>query len=203
MKQRLQLLACVAAFLCTLPAHAQFQLGAYVGAARTGDSSLFVFQPRVTSLEFRGVQYRDRSFEWPLYYGVRGAYFPGERFGFEAEFIHMKVHAATERTVQGGGTLNGSTIQHSGPLSDYVQRFSISHGLNMILGNLVIRQEFFRNTYSPGWLIVSGRVGLGGTISHAETEIFGVVDQGYQSGGGVVQLAIGPEMRLWRNLHLL
>ncbi|MGE0406539.1 MAG: hypothetical protein AB7O65_09575, partial [Candidatus Korobacteraceae bacterium] len=48
-----------------------------------------------------------------------------------------------------------------------------------------------------------GGVGLVGTISHAETEIFGVVDQGYQSGGGVVQLAIGPEMRLWRNLHLL
>ncbi|HYE13241.1 MAG TPA: hypothetical protein VD968_02245, partial [Pyrinomonadaceae bacterium] len=47
-------------------------VAAYVGGARTAASSLSVSQPELgNDLTFEGVRFRSRSFDPPLYYGLR------------------------------------------------------------------------------------------------------------------------------------
>lgn len=67
-------------------------VSAYLGGARTGASALRISQPALgNDLTFERVRFRSRSFDPPLYYGLRGGYFPPRVpfLGFEAEFIHL------------------------------------------------------------------------------------------------------------------
>ena len=64
-------------------------VAAYVGGARTAASALNVSQPELgNNLTFEDVRLQSRSFDPPLYYGLRGSYFLPRigSLGVEAEF---------------------------------------------------------------------------------------------------------------------
>ncbi len=182
---------------------AEWQAGGYVGAAHTRSSSLSLNQPALgTSVVFDGVQYEGNSFQSPLYYGFRGGYFFHRHFGAEIEFTHMKVFAEINRTVQAAGAIGATAVSSPLPMRSVVQRFSISHGNNLLLANITARQDFFRSgDQKLGRLIIYGKFGAGATIPHAESTIFGVADEHYQVGQPAIQLAGGAEVRLWRKLY--
>lgn len=187
------------------PARAEWNVGAYLGGTRTQQSFLRVKQPALgASLQFRGVEYDGGSFEPPLYYGLRSGYFFHRRFGVEAEFIHLKVFAQVQRVVEVDGTLRGAAIHARVPMNTIVGRFSISHGVNLLLGNAVLRQDFWRpDGEKLGRLALSARVGLGGLIPHPESEILGAAEEHYEAAGPALQVAGGAEFWLWRGLYLL
>jgi lipid A oxidase len=179
------------------PALAEWTAAAYLGGAWTHDSFLRLDRPQAgTSLRLDGVTFEGRSFQSPVYYGYRLGYFWNRRFGVEAEFVHMKVYARTERTVNARGTLRGSPVDGSIRMSEAVSRFSVSHGANFLLGNFVVRQPMHR-------LTLTGRFGLGPSIPHPETEVDGVFQEQYEVGWPAVQAAAGVEIRLWRRLYWL
>jgi len=191
----------------SVSAQAEWTLAAYVGGTHTADTYLAIAQPaRGNLLTFDGVRYRGESFIGPIYYGVRSGYFfPFASFlGLEVEFIHAKAFANTARLVFVRGTRAGVPISQQMPMSEIVQGFSISHGLNYLLINAVVRQRWGRTATHPhGRLILVGRVGAGPSIPHPESAIEGASLQHYEAGAAALQLAGGMEFHLWRGLYAL
>ena len=188
-----------------VPGYAEWHVAAYLGATHTQNSNVHIRQPVLANdLTFRDVSYRGESFHSPQYYGLRSGYFFARHLGIEAEFIHLKVFANLDRPVQTNGMVSGIPITGTLPMGAFVQRFSVSHGLNLLLVNVVARKQLYRSSREGlGRLIINARAGVGGTIPHAETEIAGLPDQHYQWGRVAFQAAAGGEIHLWRNLYAL
>jgi lipid A oxidase len=182
---------------------AQWLAGGYIGGAHTLNSGLMVRQPALaTDVRFHDISYRGESFQPPLYYGVRGGYIFGRKWGVEAEFTHLKVFANVDRTATVTGTLNGAPIEAREPVSAIVQRFSISHGVNLLLANAIFRHELWRsNDERTARTYVNVRLGAGATIPHAESTVQGRADEHYQAGSPALQVAGNIELRIWKRWY--
>lgn len=186
-------------------ARAEWVVSGYLGAARTGSASLRIVQGAAdTDVTLASVQYRGRSFASPLYYGGRVTWFPRPRswFGVDAEFIHLKAYAETDRLTEASGRLRGAPMAGAIAVGSVVDRFSISHGLNCLLFNAVARHAF-GSRGAPGRIAVSARIGAGPTIPHAESTIDGRTREGYAWGALGWQAAAGVQVRLLRRVELL
>lgn len=190
-------------FLLLQPAAAQWTVAAYLGGAHTNQTSLQLQIPSsATGLSVHPISYADKPFESPLYYGYRAGYFFSRHFGVEGEFTHLKVYADTDRMAQISGTLNGASINETTLLSSIVQRFNITHGVNLLTGNLVFRKALSSDAVPR--FVFEARAGAGITIPHAENEILGVSNaEQYQIGSPVIQFAAGLEIRLYSRLYAL
>jgi len=172
--------AALAATLLVHPstARADWSFGVFLGASHTMPSTLTLNLPAAgTHDTFSAVPLASRSFSSPPYYGYRLGWFGSgsRRIGVEAELIHLKIYA-------GDGAL--------GPL---VQRFSISHGLNLLLVNLVVRQPMQRRV----WLAARGGAGM--AIPHGESRVGGIDQEQYEIASAAFQAAAGPEFALSRH----
>jgi hypothetical protein len=147
------------------------------------------------------ISYQTKPFQSPIYYGYRVGYFFSRNFGLESEFTHLKAYAETNRTARIAGTLQGVPIDQSTAVSSVVERFNITHGVNLLMANFVARKAFRQSASSPRF-IASGRVGGGVTIPHPENEVLGVANvEHYQVGAPAWQVGAGLEIRLWRRLY--
>jgi hypothetical protein len=188
--------------LVPAPGSAEWGVAGYLGGTRIAPSALSIHQPAAgTDLVVRPVAYGSRSFESPLYYGVRVTYaIPRTAFGVEVEFVHAKVHADTERLASVVGRRNDLPVDVVEPIARSVQAFSISHGLNLLLVNLVARVPLG----SPrGPLAIVVRAGAGPTIPHAESTIGEARREQYELGSMAVGAGGGIELRLGRGLSAL
>ncbi len=186
-------------------ARAEWVIAGFLGTAATSRSYLMLTQDATrTAIRFDSVDYQGRSFELPPYYGYRAAYFfrtPGW-FGLEAEVIHMKVFAQPEEALPASGTLHGGPVAGSVPLDTVVQRFSLSHGQNMLLANAVLRHPFGeRGSDRTARLVATIRLGVGPTLPHVESTVNDVTDERYEIGAVAFQAGGGIELRLWKGLH--
>lgn len=185
----------------------EWSVAFYLGGAHTADSALTIRQPALATLvRFEDVSFDGRSFDGPLYYGIRGGRFlPGIPFlGIEAEFIHLKVFADPKQRVQAAGTRLGEPIRREIALGEMVQRYSISHGANLLLFNVAGRYRMHRGRDNPaGRLILIGRFGAGPTFPHTESTIEGKNQEQYEVGSVAWQLAGGAELHLWKGLYAL
>jgi hypothetical protein len=179
------------------PALADWTLTMYLGGARTNDTPLVITQPSdATAIRLSPVHFDSASFESPIYYGYRAAFFPRSGwFGIEGELIHLKVIADTTRLVDADGTLQGEMVAGQRPLQSVIERFSITHGVNLVLVNAVVRRQGHVVRDRPRW-IVSGRFGVGASIPHAESAVRGVSAEGYEWGAFSVQGAASVEAHL-------
>jgi lipid A oxidase len=181
--------------LTPLGAWAQWASSAYIGKAYTADTVIHVTSPPTTDVTFNNVGFDDRSFESPLYYGLRLGCLVKGRAGFEGEFIHMKAFARVNEPVTTSGTrpVSGNATGTVAPAVVLTQ-YSVSHGLNLLLGNAVLRHEVAER------LSITVRVGLGVAIPHAEIRAFGTALDEYQLHGAAIQFAGGGEFELTRRL---
>lgn len=178
-------------------------VGAYLGGARTRASDLTILQPSVgNDLTFRDVRFDSRSFTPPLYYGLRGGYFLKRSpfLGFEAEFIHLKVFAEPQQRVRVSGVRDDVPIDTELPLGEIVQQYSISHGVNLLLFNVVARHHV--KGVANERLFLTARGGLGPTLPHTESRIEGQAQEQYEIGRLAWQASGGAEFRLWRQWHV-
>jgi len=185
------------------PANAEWTVAALLGAAQTTRSSLILEQPpTLLSLVLAPIDYQGASFESPIYYAVRIAHVFGfaPMLSIEGEFIHMKVFAETTRRVSARGTLHGVSVDGPVVLADVVQRFSLSHGLNMVLGNVAVSRRFGQDRVSP-FLKVAARGGVGPTVPHAESTVRGRSREGYELGALAFQGSTGIEVRVTKRVY--
>jgi opacity protein-like surface antigen len=185
---------------------AEWVFAAYLGAARTVNAPLTISQPTAaTTITFTSVEYRGQSFTAPLYYGYRVAYFPRPTswIGVEGEFIHLKVYARTDRGIRADGMLDGQRVSGVVPMRSVVDRFAMSHGLNLVLINVAARRKLGSRADDTGNVELIGRLGIGPTVPHAETTVGGRPRDGYELGAIALQAAAGVEMRIWERLSVL
>ena len=182
------------------PARADWVLAAFVGGAATQAATLRVEQPaRGSDFEARDVTFAGRSLESPVYYGYRVLWtrLRQGRIGFEAELIHLKVYADTAAPVSVRGRILDAPVDRTMRLGDVVERFSISHGLNLLFGNLVLRRPLGgTGPLQDRRAVLAVRIGAGPTIPHAESTIGGRTQEQYEWGRVAGQVAAGLEYRV-------
>lgn len=205
MRREIRACCLVVSCLCIgTPCLAQWEVAGYIGGAFTQNSDLTLRQPPLaTNLRFGNVSYRGHSFQSPLYYGVRGGYMFRSHWAGEIEFTHLKVFANVNQSVPITGTVNGVPLSTRQPMDTIIQSFGISHGVNLLMGDIVFRQQLWSlpSRKGLGRLILTIRFGAGATIPHAETIIEGHADEHYQIGRTAIQLGGGLELSVWRKLH--
>jgi hypothetical protein len=84
-----------------------------------------------------------------------------------------------------------------------VARFEITHGLNLVLGNLVLRRPVPLAGFRQAKALLTFRAGAGVTIPRPEVEVLGRAGGSYQLGRPGFQAAPGVEFRLARHLFAL
>ena len=78
-------------------------------------------------------------------------------------------------------------------MGPFVERFSISHGLNLLLANAVWHQPV------SGRLRLAARAGAGIAIPHGESRMSGVDQEQYEISSAAFQVAAGPELTFARH----
>jgi hypothetical protein len=180
-----------------LTADAQWLAAAYGGALHTGPGEVRIEQPaRRTDVVFPEVQFNSQSWTPPIYYGYRLARrMRGIHWLYvEAELVHGKLFLKDPDATHGSGTASGQRVS-AVPFSSLVRSFAMSHGLNLILANAVVRRSA-----GPERLTWTARAGTGAVVPHAESQVDGRVDGTYQLAGTAVQLSGGIEIEVWRGL---
>lgn len=189
-------------FGSALPARAEFDLSIFTGVALTPDNDLELQQRGGTDLTFHDVSFKGRDFVTPPFYGARLLWYPGEdsHWGFGGEFFHIKLYAQTGDVVQVTGQRNGVSVDGNERIGDTIQQFSISHGLNFALADVIYR--WFpgpRGPGFPGCLQPYVGFGIGAAIPHVESSVGGTFHEEYQLHGPGVQGFVGVNVDLTRH----
>jgi opacity protein-like surface antigen len=175
-------------------ASAQWYGGVFLGGNRTQAADVEIHQPQqATSLTFEEVGFEARPFTSPQYYGFRlgRALGPDRTWGVELEFIHLKVISRTAREYRTFGEQGGEPIDTTTRMDAFVERYSMTHGLNYVLVNLMARRPLAGDAAA-----LSARVGAGPTYPHAESTVGGVAREQYEYAGLGLHGAAGVEVRL-------
>lgn len=181
---------CVAAH--PLPGRAETFASIYTGSSKTRQSDLKLSQPALgTDLAAQGVRWSADPFRPAPYYGLRVTHFADEAssWGFAVGYTHYKIYAKTDREVTVSGTSRGAPVSAVVPLNQFVQRFEISHGVNVLSLDGVYRWAGHVEPY----------VGLGAAyyLAHAESTVGGAPHEtGYQPSGFGVQTFAGLRWRM-------
>lgn len=188
------MLAFVVAGFGSTPARAEWVLSGFTGSAMTENTDLHVRQGS-TSLTFHDVSFQGQDFESPIYYGGRLAYFldrdkPGVGFGLE--FFHAKAYLETGGTAYVTGTRNGVPVNDTEPISNTVQEFNNSHGLNFLTADVLYRWVFCgRDKSILGRIQPYAGAGIGLVIPHVESTVDNVHQEEYQIHGPGIQAIAG------------
>jgi len=183
---------------CPAPARGDWAFAGFLGASFTQPNTIVLDRPAAgTSVSLAGVHYAGRSFEAPPYYGYRAARL-GERVGVEGEFVHLKAYANAAGPVTARGGVDGRQIDGRVPLGDVLERFSMSHGLNLVLANVVWYPGGRR-----GAVAASVRGGAGVAVPHGESTVDGLEQEQYEVSSLAAQGAFAVELRARGRLRLL
>ncbi|MEN3038788.1 MAG: hypothetical protein ABDI07_06510 [Candidatus Kryptonium sp.] len=151
-----------------------------------------------TFLRFEDVELSDKSFEFPLYYGMKISYdlrFVNPRIFAELEFIHSKVYSKPSQIVRVHGIYRDIPIDTLLMFGEIVQNFSISHGLNYIILNFGYKMPF--NSKIGMFL----KFGSGVSIPHFETTIDSLSFERYELNDLVIQLSGGLNFAVYKKVN--
>ncbi len=180
--------------------HSQnFVISAYLGKNFPSDTYLKIAQDiNQTFLKFENVKLTDKSFEFPLYYGLKISYalkFINPKIFTELEFIHSKVYSNPEQIVKVNGLYRNSYIDSLIRFGDIVQNFSISHGLNYLLLNFG-----YRFAYDSKVALPFLKFGVGISMPHFEATVDSLSFERYEVNDFVVQVSSGLDFKIYKNL---
>jgi hypothetical protein len=184
--------------LAPLCASAQWTASAYIGKAHTTDADIRIISRPSTNVIFKNVAFDDRSLDGPIYYGFRAGYMFTRSAGLEGEFIHIKAFARVNEPVSFSGSLPvpGNVTTTMAPRV-VLPQYGVSHGLNLVLGNFILRHELTER------LAVNFRAGLGVAVPHPEIRAFGTTFDEYLLQGAAIQFAGGGDFELSRRAFWL
>lgn len=183
-------------------------LGFNLGKSMTQNSYLSILQnSRYSDNRFSKIKFKDESFKPPLYYDINiGFYIPKTILGFEFEFIHSKVYAQTDKVVNANGYWNGEYINGEVILGDYIQSFSISHGLNFLFLNILLQHNLLENDNNDlqqkSKLKLINKLGFGFLINHIENKIQDDEISKYETNGPALQLGLELKYNLYKIIFL-
>lgn len=200
----------LALLLTASEAAAEPFLDLYGGAAFTRSADLRVSRPDAgDDYRLEDVSFDSESFRPPPYYGLRaGLFLPGLSWlGVAVEFIHFKVFADTDETRRLVGVRGGAPVDQMVPVSTAVQSFSISHGVNYLTADLLVRLAVGgRGPADPrAPLHLYGGLGAGPVIAHPENRVDGLGNrERYEYAGIGAQGFVGARLSVtsWLGVFL-
>jgi len=156
--------------------------------------------PDNTRLTFHDVTWDDRSFENPLYWGVRLTYWlpRASNWGVGLDFTHAKIHADLNASVRVSGVRAGTAVDAREPLGNSFSVLAMSHGFNQLTLNGLYRWRGL----GGHWSRLTPYVGIGAGLAypHVEVTTGGSVTDEYQLAGWVASSMAGLKYQLGRNL---
>lgn len=171
-------------------------LDIYFGKAFPLESDLTVRQPEYdTHYTVHDVSFRDESFQLPVYYGLRAGYFfdTFPAFGIALDYFHFKILANTQEDKRITGQRQGTALDVVQPVGTTIQSFNVTHGVNYITLDALLRTEIALSRTS-GWPgRVQGYVGAGPgvVVVHPENIVEGMRNQPRYAIGGFGFQAFG------------
>ena len=182
--------------------NAEWFVSGYLGAASTHDSDVELNRPGGTQLTFSDISWDDKSFESPLYYGMRVGYWFNSRpnWAVAIDFTHAKMHSDPNQSVSVSGTRDGTPVSGQERLGDTFDELSFSHGHNLLTVNGMYRwlnlgksDRDFLNRLQPYVL-----AGLGIAYPHVEVKVEGSDTYEYQFTGFAAQGGAGLDVNITR-----
>lgn len=164
------LVLCISMILAPAYAVAQVELSFYAGAQSAQASDVLIRDPLSGPLD-ASLDWEGRSFDAPLYYGIRATKWRSPTFGVGLDFAHSKVYAAT--------------------LPDDYDVFEMTDGLNTLTFNAYRRWNGVIGTISP---YVGGGVGI--SVPHVEVADSNSQTSGYQLTGPAATWIAGASLPL-------
>jgi lipid A oxidase len=176
-------MALAALLLTAVPVRAGNEVALYLGVSATPKSDLHVTGAG-DDVTYHGVSWHARSFENPLYYGIRLTHWRAgdPDTGLALDFTHAKIYLK-DTAVRVTGSRGGTSVDAVEPTSASITSFSNSHGLNLLTLNALVRGDGRIRPYAG--------VGAGIALPHVEAEIGGTRVSEYQYGGPAVQGLLG------------
>jgi lipid A oxidase len=190
-----------------LEARAEWNISVYGGKSITHDNDLrFQGLSGASRLTLHDVGWDDRSFENPLYYGLRVTHWFGAcpEWGLALDFSHAKIYLDPDQVVKVSGRRAGLAIETREPIGSTLQSFNASHGLNLLTLNGT-RRWFLKGERDNSFL---GRLqpyvglGAGTAVPHVEASVNGITTGEYQVAGWTAQGFAGLNFDLMRYLAL-
>jgi hypothetical protein len=202
---RAAILSALGLIVAAAPAGAQWRVAAFAGNARTARADIAVAAPPHTAVGLDGVPFDDESSRSPIYYGLRvGRHFArAPWFGIEGEFMHAKAITRATDVVRVHGRFDGVAIDADLPVGTVLPRFELSHGLNFVLANAVVRLGLGADRGPDARVAVTARAGAGATVPHVEATAEGARADEYRVGRIGWQVAGGIDVRLWSGVSAL
>ena len=173
-------LASIGAVGLAAPATAEVSFSLYGGLQSAPHADVSVFGDNFVPDQNFTAAWEGRSFEAPLYYGVRATWWPNDTIGFGLDLNHTKVYADEE-------TLNDTGFE----------RLEFSDGLNILTVNAYRSWDNAFGGLSP---YIGG--GLGVAVPHVELTENGSETFGYQMTGPAVALIAGASYPINDNFSL-
>lgn len=170
-------------------ANAEIAFSFYSGKSVThnGDLDLRLGSTKVT---VHDVSWRDESFQSPIYYGARLAYWFDEapNWGLSIDFTHAKTDLEERRTTRVSGIRNGIPVNGYDRIKNTISSYELSHGLNMVTFNAMYRwfATGKRDDSLLGRLQFYTGLGAGFSVPHVEADIQKTHTYEYQAGTGPV-----------------
>lgn len=187
------------------PMRGEAYAAGYIGGARTNAATVVLEQADpFVRLNLQKVPLSGKSFQSPIYYGYRAGYYFTRHVGIEGEFIHVKIYADLHQPVEIRGTFRGNEVREQAPMSRYADQFEVSHGLNIVLVNVILRRSLAGSSDpAKAAIALVARAGAGPTIPRPEVIVLGTPGGAYEAGPLAAQAAAGVTLRLWRGLAVL
>jgi hypothetical protein len=179
--------------------YAQWTFAGFLGDAWTSSSTMtLVNASSGTSVRLSDVDYESQSWRQPLYWGVRAGrtVSPNRRWSVEFEYLHLKTFAVSTQVVQADGVIDGREVHGQERFDAIVERFALSHGVNLLLANVAFEQPIRHR------LSLVARAGVGPTLPHVEATIDGSSRDEYTWGRVAVQGAVAIDWSVTRYLLL-
>ncbi len=187
-------------------ANAEFDGGLYFGKSSSQASDVHLSLPNNTNLTFSNVSWDDKSFENPVYWGLRLTYWlpQAQHWGIALDFTHAKIHADLNATVQVRGIRGGSAVNTQEPLRNTFAELAMSHGYNQLTLNAFYRWPIQSRQSRDGLSDLTPYVGVGAGIAypHVEVTTAGSVTDEYQIAGMVVNGMAGINYELSKSLAM-
>ncbi|HET7716925.1 MAG TPA: outer membrane beta-barrel protein [Bauldia sp.] len=181
-------------------ARSEVQFGIYGGWNGSFDSDVTVTRGN-SDFTLHDVPWQGLSFDFDggaPYYGFRGTYWlPSSPWGVMLDYIHAKVRADPDATVDMSGTYRGKPAPSRTRIDDVFDRFEFTDGLNLITINAVRQFEM------SGGIRPYVGAGIGLADPHVEVEGPGFPETfEYQIAGPAAQVLAGLDVLVNRYFSL-
>lgn len=183
--------------LCVLALEARAEIFASVsfGGISTANTDVRWTGPNATELTFRGVTWDGRSFESPIYYGLKLGWWFSDvpRWGIAVDFTHAKMLTDLNQVVSVDGIRDGAAVSGAERLGETFQSLEFSHGHNLLMVGVQHRWLLGEPGDGSWWSHLLPFVGTGAGIAlpHAEVATASGTISEYQWTGPAWQGSAG------------